>query len=118
MASTHQDNIATNETDEDNQDSLQQMIYQNLTALNKYCTKFYNIRRLNAEIFQVIKTALTSVRSVQAAHQTSIQAPANEKITNGGIELSCKFCSFHTPKLKASNPNRKWQLMFFLNTPR
>ena len=38
ISSTHQDNIATNETDEDNQDSLQQMSDKNLTALDEYCT--------------------------------------------------------------------------------
>ena len=40
---TYQDNIATNETDEENQDKLQEIIDQNLAILDEYCTKFDNI---------------------------------------------------------------------------
>ena len=76
---THQnkDDIAIDETDEDNQDSLQQLIDQNLAAIDEYSTRFHNISRLNTEIFRVIDTTLnpiqrTSVRAVQAAPQTSM----------------------------------------------
>ena len=102
---TYQDNIA-NETDEENQDKLQQIIDQNFATLNEYCTKFDNIRRLNLEIFQEINIMLnpiqrTFVKPVQAAHQTSIQAPGNKK-----IKLKCRNCNWETGKLKYSKANQ------------
>ena len=76
------------------------MIDQHLAALDEYWTKFYYIRRLNPEIFREINTTLnpiqrTSVKPVQAAHQTSIQAPANEK-----IKLTNYLGDWETGKLK------------------
>ena len=46
-----EDDIAIDETEEDNQDSLQQLIDQNLAAIDEYSTKFHNIRGSNLEIF-------------------------------------------------------------------
>ena len=76
MTHTHQnkDDIVIHETEEDNQDSLQQLIDQNMATIDEYSTKFHNIRRSNIDKFQVIDTTLnpiqrTSVRAVQAAPQ-------------------------------------------------
>ena len=70
-----EDDIAINKTEEDNQDSLQQLIDKNLATINEYSSKFHKIRRSNIDIFRAFDNTLnpiqrTSVRAVQAALQT------------------------------------------------
>ena len=91
-----EDDVAIDETEEDNQDSLQLLINQNLATISEYSTKFHNIRRSNIEIFRVIDTTLnpiqrTAVRAVQAAPQPPM---------SGGFKINTDL----RPDLQVKNP--------------